>query len=95
MISRMAKSQRLVQTSRSSLSMVATTNRPNKESLDSQVEKRNLMEQISAAGLASAAVVAAAAVNSAVGKFTAAAATTAAEASPAADICSIKFLFST
>ena len=69
MISRMAKSQRLVQTSRSSLSMVATTNRPNKESLDSQVEKRNLMEQISAAGLASAAVVAAAAVNSAVGKL--------------------------
>ena len=48
----------------SSLSMV-TTDRPKEK--ESQVEKRNLMEQISAAGIASAAVVAAAAVNSAVG----------------------------
>ena len=66
-ISRVAKNQGFAQTARSALSMVATTNRPTKESQDSQVEKRNLMEQISAAGLASAAVVAAAAVNSAVG----------------------------
>ena len=49
--------------------MVATAPRPTKEEKDSQVETRNFMEQISAAGIASAAVVAAAAVNQAVGKF--------------------------
>jgi hypothetical protein len=47
--------------------MVATTPRPSKTNADSQIEKKNFMEQISAAGLASAAVVAAAAVNQAVG----------------------------
>ena len=56
--------------SKSSLSMVATTPRPSKTNVDSQIEKKNFMEQISAAGLASAAVVAAAAVNQAVGKTT-------------------------
>ena len=54
--------------SKSSLSMVATSSRPTEGDLNSQVEKKNFMEQISAAGIASAAVVAAAAVNNAVGK---------------------------
>ena len=52
---------------KSSLSMVATSSRPTKGDLNSQAEKKNFMEQISAAGIASAAVVAAAAVNQAVG----------------------------
>jgi hypothetical protein len=53
---------------KSLLSMVATSSRPTKGDLNSQAEKKNFMEQISAAGIASAAVVAAAAVNQAVGK---------------------------
>lgn len=65
MISQSMRNKGFAQSAKSSLSMVSTTSRPAKE--DTSVEKRNLMEQISAAGLASAAVVAAAAVNSAVG----------------------------
>ena len=48
--------------------MVATSSRPTKGELNAQSEKKNFMEQISAAGIASAAVVAAAAVNQAVGR---------------------------
>lgn len=53
---------------KSSFSMVATSSRPTKGELNAQSEKKNFMEQISAAGIASAAVVAAAAVNQAVGR---------------------------
>lgn len=54
------------------LSMVSTAPKPStkaplKNENMEKIEKRNVMEQISAAGFASAAVVAAAAVNSAVG----------------------------
>lgn len=69
MLSNVARNKRIVHSAKSSLSMVSTVPRPTKEEKDSQVDKRNLMEQISAAGIASAAVVAAAAVNQAVGKF--------------------------
>ena len=68
-ISNVARNKRIAHSAKSSLTMVATTPRPTKEEKDSQLEKRNFMEQISAAGIASAAVVAAAAVNQAVGKF--------------------------
>lgn len=69
MLSSVARNKRIAHSAKSSLTMVATAPRPTKEEKDSQVETRNFMEQISAAGIASAAVVAAAAVNQAVGKF--------------------------
>lgn len=68
-LSNVARNKRIAHSAKSSLTMVATAPRPTKEEKDSQMDKRNFMEQISAAGIASAAVVAAAAVNQAVGKY--------------------------
>eukprot|EP00596_Hydrurales_sp_CCMP1899_P003506 CAMPEP_0119051186 /NCGR_PEP_ID=MMETSP1177-20130426/72890_1 /TAXON_ID=2985 /ORGANISM="Ochromonas sp, Strain CCMP1899" /LENGTH=858 /DNA_ID=CAMNT_0007030309 /DNA_START=118 /DNA_END=2694 /DNA_ORIENTATION=- len=62
---RMARIRRITQNGNSYLSMVATEPRPTKEK--EKIEKRNLVEQLSAAGIASAAVAAATVVNSAVG----------------------------
>jgi hypothetical protein len=62
---RMATNVALKNRVANTLSMVATDPRPTKDKKD--VGKKNMLEQLSAAGIASAAVVAAAAVNTAVG----------------------------